>query len=58
MMKNVDGLYAMHVNYARMIMKKNKNIPETMLYGDKNIKMYKGQREFIMNGIKTLLGIE
>lgn len=56
--KNVEGLYAMHVNYARMIIRKDKDVPNTMKYGGKSIKMYKGQKEFIMNGLKTLLDIK
>lgn len=57
MKNNVDVLYAIHVNYAKAVLKKSKNIPECVTVGSKNIKLMKSQREFILNGLKTLIGI-
>lgn len=57
MKNNVDVLYAIHVNYAKAIMNKNKNIPEFVTVNGKNIKLVKSQRDFILNGLKTLIGI-
>lgn len=57
MKNNVDVLYAIHVNYAKAIMNKHKNIPEFVTVNGKNIKLVKSQRDFILGGLKTLIGI-
>ena len=57
MKNNVDLLYAIHVNYAKAVMNKNKNIPECVSIGGKQVKLSKSQKEFITNGLKVLIGI-
>lgn len=56
MMKNVEGLYSIHVNHAKAILNKDE-LKEYINYGNKELKLYKGQKEFITNSLKTLLGL-
>lgn len=54
----VNMLYAIHVNYARAIMKK-KAVPDMIKLGkDKQLKLVNSQRSFITSGLKVILGIE
>jgi hypothetical protein len=57
MKENVNTLYAIHTNYAKAIMNKNKNLPESVSIAGKDVKLIKSQKEFILNGLKTLIGI-
>lgn len=58
MVANIDSLYALHANYVRAIKNKQTDLPISKTIGDKEIKFYKSQKEFITNGIKSLLGLD
>lgn len=55
MKRNVETLYALHVNYAKALMSNSSKVPETVNINGKAIAFQKGQKPFICNALKEIL---